>query len=122
MWGTETFWFDIALVFGVFTLGNILLGHFEEHKPKWRRLLKVMIILGIALCLSYYQLRWAFYVILVVFGVAAAYIHLVWLPKNGINGWTGQPREKYLVLLGVKQPKERAGCEAPDSKPSDRSR
>ncbi len=103
MWTTQTFWFDVALIMGIFAIGNILFGHFEEHRPKWRRLLKVVITLGLALCLSYVQLRWATYVILAMFAVGAGYIHLVWLPKNGINGWTGEPKKKYYELLGVKR-------------------
>ena len=45
MWDTNSLWFDVAIVMGVFALGNILFGHFEEHKPKWRRILKVVIVL-----------------------------------------------------------------------------
>ena len=103
MWDTHSFWFDIALIFGIFAIGNILFGHFEEHRPKWRRLLKVVIVLGLALCLSYFRLRWVTYAILVMFAVIAGYIHLVWLPRNGINGWTGEPKRKYYELLGVEQ-------------------
>jgi hypothetical protein len=27
-------------------------------------------------------------------------IHMWWLPKHGINGWTGEPKEKYHELRG----------------------
>ena len=43
MWSIETAWFDVAIIMSMFAVGNILFGHFEEHKPKWRRLLKVAI-------------------------------------------------------------------------------
>lgn len=33
----ETVWFDLAVVFGIFAFGNVLFGHFEEHKPQDRR-------------------------------------------------------------------------------------
>ena len=26
------------------------------------------------------------------------YVHAIWLPLHGINGWTGEPREKYHAL------------------------
>jgi hypothetical protein len=29
-------------------------------------------------------------------------IHMWWLPKHGINGWTGEPRAKYYQLRGWK--------------------
>ncbi len=99
MWDTSTYWFDISIVFAVFAIGNILLGHFEEHRPKWKRLLKVAIILGLAVLLSYLGYRWVFYMILLGFGLGASYIHLVWLPRHGINGWTGEPKDKYLELV-----------------------
>lgn len=31
------------------------------------------------------------------------YIHAVWLPMKGINGWTGEPKEKYYQLRGWSQ-------------------
>ena len=45
----------------------------------------------------------------VAWGVMAAlllvviYLHAVWLPSKGINGWTAEPREKYLELVGAKR-------------------
>jgi hypothetical protein len=29
----------------------------------------------------------------------AAWVHLVWLPRHGVNGFTAEPREKYLALV-----------------------
>jgi hypothetical protein len=37
--------------------------------------------------------------------LAVAYIHAIWLPGKGINGWTGEPRDKYYELRGWKKPK-----------------
>jgi len=34
---------------------------------------------------------------------AVLVIHLWWLHKHGINGWTGEPREKYYALRGWKK-------------------
>ena len=28
------------------------------------------------------------------------YIHGIWLPRHGVNGWTAEPREKYYALRG----------------------
>jgi len=39
MWSTETVWFDLAVVFGIFAFGSILFGRFEEHKPRLRRVI-----------------------------------------------------------------------------------
>jgi predicted MFS family arabinose efflux permease len=100
MWRTDTLWFDVAMVMTIFAVGNILFGRFEEHRPRWRRLLKVAIVLTVVLSLSATAGRpWA-YGVLVPFLFAAAWIHLHWLPKHGINGWTAEPRDKYLELVG----------------------
>lgn len=107
MWDINTIWFDLFVVLGIFAVGNILLGHFEDHKPKWRRLLKVAIVIALAILLFQFQLRWVLYLFLSLSGLVAVYIHAIWMPKNGVNGWTGEPRLKYLELMGVKQ-KERA--------------
>ena len=65
----------------IFAVGNILFGHFEEHKPK--------------------GLRWVAYGLICALGLGAVYVHAWWLPRHGINGWTGEPKEKYYALLGV---------------------
>jgi hypothetical protein len=68
--------------------------------PKWRRLLKVVIVLGVGLGLSSTVGRaWA-YGVLALPLVAAVVIHVWWLPKNGVNGWTGEPKERYYELIG----------------------
>ncbi len=103
MWRIDTLWFDIAIVMTIVAVGSILFGHFEEHRPKWRRILKVLIVLGVVLTLSATVGRaWAFGVLALPL-LGAAYIHLRWLPKHGINGWTGEPREKYYELIGHKK-------------------
>jgi hypothetical protein len=102
MWSTQTAWFDIAVVMSIFAVGNILFGHFEEHQPKVRRLLKVGLVVGLTVGLSCMGQRWVAYGLLGALGAGAAYIHLWWLPSHGIDGWSGEPKEKYYELLGVK--------------------
>jgi hypothetical protein len=99
MWRTDTLWFDLAVVMAIFAIGNILFGRFEEHKPRWLRVLKVVIVSAVFLTLSATAGRaWAFGVLgLGLLG--AAWVHAYWLPKHGINGWTAEPRDKYLELV-----------------------
>jgi hypothetical protein len=100
MWNTDTLWFEVAVVMSLFAVGNILFGHFEEHKSKWRRLVKVGLMLVIVLGISVaFGRMWAFGVLAIPL-LAAGVIHLWWLPKHGINGWTGEPKEKYYKLIG----------------------
>lgn len=102
MWESDVLWFDTTIVLGLFAVGSILFGHFEEHKPKWRRLLKVLIVLGVVLTLSATVGRvWAFGVLAIPL-LGAVVVHAWWLPKHGVNGWTGEPKERYYELIGVK--------------------
>jgi len=102
MWSTANYWFDLTIVLGIFAVGNILFGHFEEHRPKWRRLLKLVFVVVLALVLSSLRLRWVFGLLLSAATVVVMYIHVVWLPKHGIHGWTGEPKQRYLELMGAK--------------------
>jgi hypothetical protein len=99
MWSTDTPWFEVAVVTSLLAAGNILFGHFEEHKPKWRRLLKVALFVGMVAGFASVGLRWVGWSLMGAGLVAAAYLHLKWLPSHGINGWTGEPKQKYYELI-----------------------
>lgn len=99
MWRTDSLWLETAVVLGIFAVGNILFGHFEQHRNPLRRLAKVVLVLGITLALSATVGRaWGLGWLLLPLA-AAAYVHLRWLPSHGINGFTGEPRDKYLALV-----------------------
>jgi hypothetical protein len=103
VWQIDTLWFDVAVVMTIFAIGSILFGRFEEHKPRGRRLLKTAIVLVVTLALSATVGRvWA-YSLLCLPLLAAAWVHLYWLPKHGINGWTAEPRDKYLELVHARR-------------------
>ena len=99
MWRTDTLWFDVAVVMTIFAVGSILFGRFEEHKPRARRVIKVAIVLAVTVLLSATAGRLWAYGVLAVPLLGAAWVHLYWLPKHGINGWTAEPREKYFELV-----------------------
>ena len=96
-------WYEIAIVSIIFAVGNIFFCHFEEMTPKWRRLLKMILFIGIFCAISYYAGRKWFYISLALAALFPLIIHLWWLPKKGINGWTGEPKEKYYILRGWKK-------------------
>jgi hypothetical protein len=100
-------WFDVAVVATIFAVGNILFGHFEERTPKWRRVLKVFIVLGATYLLSSRLGRvWVLGLVGVML-LLVLIIHGVVLPRRGINGWTGEPRERYYAFRGWTYPPER---------------
>ena len=102
MWSTHTIWFDVALIATIFAFGGPLFGHFEAHKPRWRRALKVGLLLVLLPGLSALAGRAWMYRVLGALSVAVVVIHAWWLPRNGVNGWTAEPRERYYELLGVR--------------------
>jgi hypothetical protein len=99
-----TMWMEAAIVATIFAVGNILFGHWEAETPKWRRLLKFVLILLLTLGISTsLGRRWAF-LFLGILGLAALIVHAWWLPRHGINGWTAEPKEKYYAMRGWKYP------------------
>jgi len=99
----NTLWFEIAVIATIAAVGNILFGHFEEGTPKWRRVTKIFLIMAIAVFISGAFGRFWFYVMLATMAVAIGLIHAWWLPKHGINGLTGEPKNKYYELRGWKK-------------------
>jgi hypothetical protein len=97
---SEDLWFEIALVSFVFALGNILLGHFEEKTSKWKRVGKFMVTLVMVCLISVIFGRKVAITLLSISLIPVAILHLWWLPKNGINGWTAEPRDKYYQFRG----------------------
>ena len=106
MWDTSTMWFDVAVFLFLILIGHILLGQFEDYKPKWRRVLKIglSVALFVGVMSAFGRLStWLVFSVPVVIG--GVIIHGWWLPKHGINGWTGEPREKYLELVKARKRK-----------------
>jgi hypothetical protein len=97
-------WFEVAMVMTVFAFGNIFFGHLEERTPKWRRALKVLVFVGVTLSISAALDRaWAMGFLVLAAAIPLVVIHLWWLPKHGINGWTAEPKDKYYQLRGWDQ-------------------
>lgn len=100
MWTTGTSWLDMSVFLFLILIAHILIGHFEDYKPKWRRVLKVVLsVVLFAVALSAFGRLSAWLLFSVPVVVGGVIIHVWWLPKHGINGWTGEPREKYLALV-----------------------
>ncbi len=95
----NTLWFDIAVVMTIFAIGNVLFGRFEEHTPRGRRVLKVLIVLAVVVGLAATAGRMWAYGVMSLPLIVAVWVHVYWLPSHGINGWTAEPRDKYLELM-----------------------
>ncbi|HYH65287.1 MAG TPA: hypothetical protein VD866_11385 [Urbifossiella sp.] len=100
---TDTLWFDAAVMATAIALGHCLLGHFEERTSKWRKMGKLLASVAGAVLISATLGRVSFFALFGLGSLFVLYIHAWWLPRRGINGWTGEPRNKYYELRGWKQ-------------------
>ena len=98
------YWFEVAVVMAITAVGTILMGHWEEHTPKWRRVLKPFVIAGLGVVISASVGRGWFFGFLGLMAAGALIVHAWWLPRKGVHGWTGEPREKYYALRGWRWP------------------
>ena len=95
---------DMAAVAAILVFGNVKFHHFDPHLPLWKRAAKALVAVGLTGVISHYFGRIG---VLIAIGIAAipvVFIHAIWLPRHGVNGWTGEPREKYYALRGWKWP------------------
>jgi hypothetical protein len=112
VWQTDTYWFDVALATTGLMLGHIYFGRFADHKPRWRLLGKSIIGIAIVVATTAFAGRQWTYVLIGLIGVGLIVVHGWWLPRNGVNGLTAEPRERYYELIGLD----------PSGKPRDRAR
>ena len=96
------YWFELAVVFGLTSVGGIVFAPFGEGMTKGRRIAKTLFGGALAVCISATAGREWFFVLLGVVAVGVVVIHAWWLPRNGVNGWTAEPRERYYALRGWK--------------------
>lgn len=100
MWTINTFWFEVAVISMIYAVGNIVFGHFAEQTAKWRRVLKYLLTIVIVVALSYFVGRAIAFGFIGLLFLFVIYVHGIVLPKKGINGLTGEPKEKYYELRG----------------------
>jgi hypothetical protein len=95
---------SLLLMAGFLVAGNIAFWHFDPKQARWRRVLKIVLALGITALLWHCFGRVGVVVWFGLIFVPLIWIHGIWLPMHGVNGWTGEPREKYHALRGWPPP------------------
>ena len=97
-------WFELTLLFGLTCVGQIVFARFEERTPIWRKLLKTVAFALLAVWITTQFGRVAFFSVFGLMVLAVVVVHAWWLPSKGVNGWTGEPKERYYQLRGWKYP------------------
>ena len=95
---------DVTAVAIVLLFGNIAFRHFDPKLPLWRRLLKTAVALAVTALISHYFGRTGVVIASGIVLIPLIYVHGIWLPRHGVNGWTGEPRAKYYALRGWPPP------------------
>ena len=99
MWTLDARWFDVAGFSTLCAVLTVVFGHFERHKPAWRRVAKLAVLLALLLALIETAGRaWAYTILGLLLTTGAAF-HFAVLSRLGINGWTGEPRDRFESLL-----------------------
>ncbi len=100
MWNTDSLWVEVSVISFFLLTGHIFLGHFEERTPKLRKFVKAISLVSMIVLLSILFGRMVAFTVLGLMLIPVLYIHGIWLPKKGINGWTGEPKSKYYEFRG----------------------
>jgi len=101
MWGTDTYWFDVAVVTTVLMLGHLFFGRFVEYQSRGRRLVKSGVGIALLVGASIWGGRPWMYALLGAIVRGVLVVHGWWLPRKGVNGWTAEPRDRYYALMGL---------------------
>jgi hypothetical protein len=88
-------------------IGNVVFWRFDPHQRLWRRLLKIVAALAITAIVSHYFGTVGVVIWFILAALPVVYVHAIWLPLHGINGWTAEPRDKYHALRGWPPPPQR---------------
>ena len=97
--GLDSRWFDVAGFTALCVVLTVVFDRFERHKPAWRRVTKVAALVALQFVLIATLGRaWA-YAVLGLLLMAGTSFHFAVLARLGINGWTGEPRDKFAALL-----------------------
>ena len=89
---------DLIIIISGWGIGNLIFNNFEKHLPWWRRIAKIVIIVGVLFLIGLIGRIWI-YVSLGIMALGIAILHGYWFPKHGINGITAEPYEEYLKLI-----------------------
>jgi len=95
---------ELSVATAFLVAGNIAFRHFDPQLPLWKRIAKTIATLTILAIVSHYFGRKGVLIAAAVALVPLIYVHAIWLPRHGVNGWTAEPREKYYALRGWPAP------------------
>lgn len=77
----------------------VVFNKFEKHVPMQRRIIKLVILVGVLAIIGILFGRFAFWGVIALMTIGQVYLHGVYFPKHGVNGLTAEPYDKYLETI-----------------------
>ena len=90
---------EYAIVPLGWVIGNIVFNAFEKHLPLSRRLLKFVVTVGVLYAAGFFLGKYVLYTLLALMVMGMTILHGWWFPKQGVNGLTAEPYERYLEVI-----------------------
>ena len=91
---------EILIVLTIASLAYfVVFNNFEKHLPIERRVIKLLVVIGVLAAIGIFLSRYAFWGVIGLMTIGQVYLHGWYFPKHGINGLTAEPHEKYLEVI-----------------------
>lgn len=91
---------EILIVLTIASLAYfVVFNNFEKHLLPQRRITKLFSVVGILAVIGILFGRYTFWGMIMMMTIGQVYLHGWYFPKQGINGLTAEPHEKYLEVI-----------------------
>ena len=91
---------EILIVFTIASIAYFLaFNNFEKHLPIKRRITKLFVVVGVLAVVGILFGRYVYWGIITLMTMGQIYLHGWYFPKQGINGLTAEPHDKYLEVI-----------------------
>ena len=91
---------EILIVFTIASIAYFLaFNNFEKHLPIKSRITKLFVVVGVLAVVGILFGRYVYWGVITLMTMGQIYLHGWYFPKQGINGLTAEPHDKYLEVI-----------------------
>lgn len=91
---------EVLVVFMVASIAYFLVfNNFEKHLPAKRRIVKLFVVIAVLAMIGILFGRYAFWGVITLMTIGQVILHAWYFPKQGINGLTAEPYDRYLAAI-----------------------
>ena len=91
---------EVLVVFMVASIAYFLVfNNFEKHLPAKRRIVKLFVVIAVLAMIGILFGRYAFWAVITFMTIGQVILHAWYFPKQGINGLTAEPYDRYLAAI-----------------------